>query len=159
FSATSGRAKNMYAALAGARRRYLFGTVLVLSLGAICAWAADPDTKTKTDPPSSPPAAKPAEKTFAFAMDGKPWNSVIEWLTDQPGLQFNSEYMPTGSFNYIGPKGKTYTLNQIIDILNEGLASQKFMIIRREQSFTLLPADKEIDSDLVPRILLEDLDK
>src|SRR5579884_3794772 len=78
------------------------------------------------------PAAKPAQKLFTFDMRGKRWTDVLEWLTDQTGLPVMSggQDWPKGSVTYIPPKGQKYTLPQIIDILNEELIPQKYIIIQ-----------------------------
>src|SRR5206468_5543071 len=52
-----------------------------------------------------------------------------------------------------------YTMPEIIDLINDCLLAEKYIIIRRPSAFTLVPADDEIDPLLVPRIRVEDLDK
>ena len=51
----------------------------------------------------------------------------------------------------------------MIDILNEALLSSaqgnKYYLINRERSFTLIPADEKIDMVLLPRINPEDMSK
>src|SRR5262249_255947 len=48
-------------------------------------------------------------------------------------------------------------LPEVLDILNEALLLQKFLIIRREASLTVLPADERIDPSLLPRIRPDEL--
>ena len=66
-----------------------------------------------------------------------------------------------GTLTFIPPKGKKFTLTEITDILNETLLSQKdkYILIRRAASFTVLPADEKVDPTFVPRVGLDDLDK
>ena len=96
-------------------------------------------------------------------MDGKPWQAVFTWLTDETGKPVITVYKPTGSLTFIGPANKEYTMPEVIDIINEGLLSnsqtQKYYLINRERSFTLIPADEKVDPILVPRIKVEDLVK
>jgi hypothetical protein len=101
------------------------------------------------------------EKTFAFEMRDKPWKQVIEWFVDQSGLAFVGSRTPTGTFSFVGPPNKRYSLPEIIDILNEALLSQRqpYLLLRGERSFRLIPADEKVDPSLVPRVSLEDLDK
>jgi type II secretion system protein D len=101
--------------------------------------------------------AQAAEKTLAFEMRDKPWSSVLEWLSDQTGLPVITTYKPTGTFNFISPKKQQYTIPEIIDILNEALLAQKYLLIRRDQSFTLVPADEKIDPAILPRVRVDDL--
>jgi type II secretory pathway component GspD/PulD (secretin) len=102
---------------------------------------------------------KPEPKTFAFDMADKPWKHVFEWYADQTGLPFVGSNVPTGTFTFIGPRNKKYTLEEITDILNEALLAQKFILVRRAASFTVLPADEKIDPTLLPRVSLDDLEK
>ncbi|HEV3262770.1 MAG TPA: secretin N-terminal domain-containing protein, partial [Gemmataceae bacterium] len=102
--------------------------------------------------------AKPAE-TYAFEMRDKPWSSVLEWLSDLARVPVISTEHPKGTFTFISPRKQTYTVPQIIDIINEALVSQKFLLIRRERSFTLVPADKPVDPAILPRIGIKDLDE
>ena len=114
----------------------------------------------------TPPAASPAPfggKKVAFSFDSKPWAGVFEWLTNQTDLPVITTYKPSGTFTFQGPAGKLYTVPEVIDIINEALLAnsetQKFYLIRRERSFTLVPADEKIDPTLLPRIAMEELDQ
>src|SRR5262249_50322684 len=80
---------------------------------------------------------------------------------DQSGIPVNTILKPTGSMTFIPPKADTsrYTIPEVIDILNEALLNQKFLLIRRETCFTIVAADEKIDPSFVPRLLVEDLDK
>jgi WD40 repeat protein/serine/threonine protein kinase len=117
------------------------------------------DATPKPGDRSETPARR-AEKKYTFEIRNKPWSQVLEWFADQTGLALVGS-APTGTFNFIGQPNKTYTLPQIIDIINEGLLnqSQKFLLIRGERSFRLVPADEELDVSLIPCIHLDDLDK
>ena len=113
---------------------------------------------------SQPPlAVKPAEKTVAFNMEGQRWSTVFQWLVDQTGLKYGSSYIPQGSFTFKSPIDRKYTISEVIDIINEALDSnpdqQRFLLIRRETSFVLVPADEKIDPTLIPRVAPEDLDR
>jgi type II secretory pathway component GspD/PulD (secretin) len=67
---------------------------------------------------------------------------------------------PTGTFTFISPvPGKTYSIPQVIDILNEALAAQKCLIVRREQSMAILPADEPFDARILRRLAPEELDR
>src|SRR5262249_34304525 len=105
--------------------------------------------KTEDDPKK--------EKTYPLEMREQPWARVFEWLSDQTGKPGIANTRPAGTFTFVPAKGKQYTLPQIIDILNEALEAQKFLLIRGEKSFTLVPADEKIDPALVPRVTVEEL--
>jgi type II secretory pathway component GspD/PulD (secretin) len=104
----------------------------------------------------------PQGKRFSFEMRNKPWKDVLTWLTEVTGKPVITTFKPTGSFTFVGPPKKTYSIPEIIDSLNEGLLNsmtQKYCLIHRERSFTLVPADEKIDGSLLPRVSAEDLDK
>src|SRR5262245_55478943 len=74
------------------------------------AWAqpAKPENPPKPAPPE--PTLTLPNKKIAFAMDGKPWAEVFKWLSDETGLPVVYNSRPSGSFSFIGPQKKTYTL-------------------------------------------------
>src|SRR4029077_5322419 len=92
-----------------------------------------------------------------FEMRGKPWTTVFEWLADKTGKEFSSVNYPSGTFNVISPKGKKYTIPQVIDIINDGLLKDKWVLLNRGSSFMIVPADEKIDPALVPRVSIEEL--
>jgi|SRR5262245_56451543 len=109
--------------------------------------------------PPSPAAAKPAapaEKRIIVQFSSAPWAKVFEWLTDQTGLPVVMNFKPTGTFSFAPPKGgQGYTLPEVIDILNEALMQQKCILLRREHSVVVVPADEPIEG--VPRVRLDEL--
>jgi type II secretion system protein D len=144
----------------------------ILGLWALNVAAAPPERmgKADEDPPPVPkqPKADPPKpkkeplKTFQFEKRDQRWKDVIEWLCDKAELPLIGVNMPTGTFTYIGGGKKGHTIPEIIDIINEGLLTnrdtQKFILIRRERSFTLVPADDPIDPALLPRLTPDELD-
>ncbi len=147
----------------------LLATLVVLGAALAAVRAEDPEKPGKSDTPPSQAkpapdtATKPGEKKdlgIAFAMRDKPWSTVLEWLCEQTGYSFVGNIIPkgpTGSFTFIGPKGKTYTAPEVIDILNEGLLQQKFVLIRRDRILKIMPADEKIDPMWLPSISVEEL--
>jgi len=137
---------------------------VVAATGALGALATS--IIAQTPPPAKTPEPKAPEKRVSFEMRDKPWMQVFEWLTDQTGLPVVSQYKPSGSFTFISPRGadklpRNYTIPEIIDILNEGLLAgpetQQYVLIRRQQSFTLVPANEEIRPEILPRVPLDEL--
>jgi RNA polymerase sigma factor (sigma-70 family) len=121
--------------------------------------------RDQPEPPSPPPAAgaapaAPEQKAYTFEMRDKPWAAVFEWYADVSGLPFVGNVKPTGSFTFVSPRpGRRYTLAEITDVLNEALLAQKFILVRRPASFTVLPADERVDPTLLPQVPLDDLEK
>jgi type II secretion system protein D len=118
--------------------------------------------KDKMAPTIINPAApldpnKLAEKTVAFEMRDKPWKAVLEWLSNETGLPIITTATPTGTFSFYGNPRKRYTIPEVIDTLNEALLNQKYVLIRRDASITIVPADMQVDPAIVPRISVDDL--
>jgi len=125
------------------------------------ARATQPD---KAEPPSKsdksadkPDTPKADEKTYAFEMRDKPWAAVFEWYAETTGLAYIGSWKPAGTMTFLPPKGKKYTIPEITDIINEALLGQKGLLVRRDTTFTVLPADGKFDPILVPRVRLQDL--
>ncbi len=129
------------------------------------ATSAEPNQRVISQPPApktdaaAPAKPKADEPTFVFEMRDKPWAAVFEWLNEHSGLPVIYSNKPQGTFNFVPPKDKKYTIPEIIDALNEGLLVHNFLLIRRDQSFLLVPATDRIDPNLVPRVAEADLNK
>jgi type II secretory pathway component GspD/PulD (secretin) len=123
------------------------------------AAAATPSGPAPAD--GGPPAAREDEggpaTRYAFQMRDQPWNNVLEWLTEISGLPVVTSVRPAGTFNYVVRAEATLTLPEIIDVLNDALIQQNFLLIRRDNSFTLVPTDERVPPQLVPFIPLEEL--
>jgi type II secretory pathway component GspD/PulD (secretin) len=145
----------------------------ILGLWALNAGAAPPERMSKADedpppPPKQQPKAEPPKpkreplKTYQFEKRDQPWKQVFEWLSDTTGLPFIGVNYPTGTFTYVGGGKKAHTIPEIIDIINEALLTNKdtnkYILIRRDRSLTLMPADDPIDPYLLKHVTAEDLD-
>jgi uncharacterized protein (TIGR03067 family) len=107
-------------------------------------------------------AKAPEEKRYAFSMKNKPWKEVIDWFADQTGLAFSGAYIPKGTFTFTPPEGKQYTIPEIVDIINEALQAEKdgkYLLIRRTQTFSLVPADEKLPDGNKHSVAIEDLPK
>ncbi len=117
-------------------------TALALSTGV--ARAADPEKKE--------------EKTYPFiAMNGKPWSAVWKWLTEETGKEVINTSGPVSStFSFTGPEKKSYTLPDVIDLINAGLLANsptaKFCLINGDHQFFVVSADEKIDPSYLPHI-------
>jgi len=108
---------------------------------------------------------KAEEKRITFSMGKKPWggrDGVIQWLADQLGKPFVGKYVPLGTFTFIPPvidgKPQTYTLPEVVDIINRGLQDEKFTLLRFQDSFKVVPADELFKPTTErPRITLPEL--
>jgi len=132
--------------------------VLVLSQATLDRAFAQGDKK-------EPAVKPPVLEKYAFEMRDKPWvgtNGVLEWLSDKTKLPVITVHKPTGTFNFISPKnsdGKPlyYTIPEVIDILNDALSQQQYILIRKLASITLLSSDQPIPEQDIPRLTEEEL--
>ncbi|CAN5232711.1 hypothetical protein BH11PLA2_BH11PLA2_25870 [soil metagenome] len=101
------------------------------------------------------------EKTVSFVFDEKPWKSVFDWFAKESGLVFysTSNAMPSGTCTIRTDPNRKYTMSQVVDLLNENMSAQNYIMIRRSQTFTVIPADIKIPKELIHKIPLEDLAK
>ncbi len=106
-------------------------TCLALTFAAISP--AQPDKKDFSTKKVEP-------KRVSLSFRNKPWTEVMEWLSDQTGLPVVGS-IPGGTFTFVPPAGKTYTLVEVIDILNDALESSRLIIVRRQDGYHLVPVD------------------
>src|SRR5262249_1636914 len=134
--------------------------------GRVATSAAPPTTFAA--PPgkeAAPPKkeVKAPEKFYKFTMSGKPWPDVFKWLTELTKKPLVSKSMPRGTCTINPPSGNEYTLAQVVDMINEALLSQeptdRYYLLVRDHTLTLVGADEKIDEHLLPRITEDELDK
>lgn len=141
------------------------GSALVLLALAWGAHGQPAAAQTPSAQLGQPKTTTPTtQKKILFEMRDVPWTNVLEWLSNQTGLPVISSYRPTGTVNFIPPRTsdgpQKYTIPQVVDILNEMLQTQpnnNYILLRRQASFTLWPADKQIPPEIVPRVATEEL--
>ncbi len=102
-----------------------------------------------------------SNKLVTLEFEDARWEEVFRWFTKETGLGFAStDKPPTGTFSFKPPRGadgkvKQYTIKEVIDVLNDALVKKGYVLMRREGSFLMVPADERPDS--VPLVKLSDL--
>ena len=104
-------------------------------------------------------AAAPAEKLVSLHFEKAPWGDVLDWYAKETGLTMITTVKPTGSVDMKPGKDRKFTMGEVTDLINETMAQQKFILIRRHMTFFIQPADEKIDPTLVPRLTLAELAK
>jgi hypothetical protein len=103
---------------------------------------------------------QPAPATYSFAFNKASWTNVLEWLSRITKLPIAQSGL-RGTFTFVPPKRggreRQYTVPEIMDILNEALAAQKLMLIRRQAMLRIFPADEQLDPEQYPLLRIEDL--
>ncbi len=119
--------------------------------------AATPSDPKPTDPKHDPKADAKPEKLYEIRFDNKPWKEVFEFLEAESGLQYLSKDRPTGTWT-VKPT-KKYNLGELIDLMNERLEIDAFVILRKAQSFALHPATEPIPRHWLQTVTEEELEK
>jgi RNA polymerase sigma factor (sigma-70 family) len=109
--------------------------------------------------PSGEEPAKPLpeQKMYTFGFRNTPWADVLAWYAAESGLTDATTEKPTGNVTIMPPKDRKFTFGEITDLINESLMAQKRVLLRRQATFIVVPADEKIDSTLIPRIELSEL--
>ena len=119
-----------------------------------CCCPTEP--RAVTPVPSVKVEAIVAEKLNAFNFVNASWKEVLAWLAKESGLIFLSTENPTGTLTLSSES--QYTLPQLIDLLNEVLEHKNWVVIRREHSFLIHPANVKIPREILHQITLEELE-
>ena len=82
---------------------------------------------------------------------------MLDWFSKESGLTPILTIKPTGSVTIKPPKDRKFTMGEVVDLLNEAMTQQKFILIRRQVSFYIHPSDEKPDGSWVPRIELSEL--
>ncbi|MDY3556027.1 sigma-70 family RNA polymerase sigma factor [Gemmata sp. JC717] len=99
------------------------------------------------------------EKVYRFNFKpGSSWTEVFEAYEKATGLKGTYKAKPTGTFTRLTP-AVSHTLAEFTDIINDALLADRWLLIRREGTFVVVPADEKIDSSLVPRVAPEGLSR
>src|SRR5262249_47998141 len=115
-----------------AARLFVLGTLVVSATWAVATGAAGSGGSIQAEPQAAQTTqangdkAPAPEKKFAFEMRDKPWNTVLEWLADNSGMQVSTTNKPQGTFTFINPKHAQYTIPEVVDILNNALVHQNY---------------------------------
>jgi type II secretion system protein D len=136
----------------------LMALVAIFSLGIVQAQGPDKGDKKE----AAKEQAKEGPKTYGMEFSKAPWAQVLAFLTQITDLPVISPNLPTGAFTFVSPKlpdgtAKKYTVPEVIDILNESLLQQKYMIIRRLASITVWSADEPLDPILIKNVTVDEL--
>lgn len=93
--------------------------------------------------------------TWKFNFYRAPWESVVRNFAQENGLSLMVVAMPTGEFNYFDQR--LYTLTEAIDILNDNLIPNGFLLVRNQNKLTLLSRETGIAEGMVPFVSLRDI--
>lgn len=114
---------------------------------------------TPIEPGESPPDAEPtaAEKKIVFSFSKTPWDVALARFAELADLQLILKFKPPGTFDY--QSSKAVTIPEAIDILNEVLIAEGFVVLRTDRFLTLAPLDQPLPLNQVPVVMPDELSK
>jgi type II secretion system protein D len=101
--------------------------------------------------------AAPLEKKIVFSFSKTPWDVALTRFAELAELQLILQFKPPGTFDYTS--AKAYTIPEALDILNEVLIAQGFVVLRTDRFLTLAALDQPLPINQVPVVAPEDLAK
>jgi hypothetical protein len=99
---------------------------------------------------------RPAERV-SIQFDKTPWDEVLDWYAQRTGLTLITTVGLTGSLTLTPSGDRRFTISEVTDLLNEALAQQNLILVRRTQTFFIHPIDEKIDPTQTPRIDVSEL--
>jgi hypothetical protein len=127
-----------------------YGLAVVLLLSEIELTRAERD---ETIAPAQPEPRKIKLNRNALAS----WPKAFQWLRKETGKPVVTTYKPKGALPIHIPRDAAYTLPELIDLFNEGLADQKLVLIQGPKSFSLVRTDRTVRN--APYVPLAELKK
>ena len=138
----------------GWRLRRWLPAVLLAGFGGHVAALQPPAPPAATAPaPAAPPVE---EKRYSNSFDKASWEVAIAWLEKVTGQRLITTNRPSQTLTL---KVENKTVPEIVDLYNEALAGEKYILVRREQSFGYFAADEKLPKDVIRRVMLAELAK
>jgi hypothetical protein len=135
-----------------------WGLVLAVLL---CGQALPARALAQANPKDRVPEEKPREPQ-RFSLEEREWrwigrNGILNWLSEKTELPVITTMKPAGRFCFRAPRGadgnpQRCTIAEIVDLLNEALAQQQMILVRKIASFTLLDSTQPIPLANYPRL-------
>ena len=101
------------------------------------------------------------EVRLRFSFDRAPWESVLEWLTEEAGLSMHVDEIPAGSLTY--SDDRAFTPDEAIDRINRFLIRTGYTLIRSANLVSVISLDDERRAQLLDvlaeYVTLEELDQ
>lgn len=117
------------------------------------------DKPAQPKPNAEPIDPRKPEKTYPIKFEKVAWKDVFTWYESESGLTRSDSTDLSGVVTLTPPAGKKFTLTELTDLINDALLMEKHLLIRRQATFVIVPADKRVDPTLIPNITVEELPK
>lgn len=97
----------------------------------------------------------PADVGWSFNFQDAPWPVIIRNLAGQFGFSVNFIGSPETTLSYYDEN--TYTAGEALDVLNDHLLMEGFIIIRNGKNLTVVNATNQIPDSLIPFVGVRDI--
>ena len=102
-------------------------------------------------------------RDFTLQFKNEPWTGVFDGLTKLTGYPSCTRQADRHVHIRVADgqerRRRKYTLADMIDIINEGLVQQQFLLVRRRERFVVIPADEKIDLTYFEHVPLSELEQ
>lgn len=113
-------------------------------------------TADRPSPVSGPEVvAGNANQSWSFNFQNAPWPVVIRNLSNQFGFSVDFVETPASALTYFDDN--SYSVDDALDVLNDHLLKEGFIIIRNEHNLTVINASNQIPDNLIPFVGIDDL--
>ncbi|MBL8813557.1 MAG: hypothetical protein JNM43_25550 [Planctomycetaceae bacterium] len=93
---------------------------------------------------------------WTFNFQQAPWTTVIRSFCDSSGYSLQLIAEPTGTFSYYD--SRSYNSTEAIDVFNDHLMVNGFILVREGRRLTLTNATTEIPGNIIPFVTIHQLD-
>lgn len=95
-------------------------------------------------------------QSWTFNFQQAPWTTVIRSFCDSSGYSLQLIAEPTGTFSYYD--SRSYSPTEAIDVFNDHLMVNGFILVRDGRRLTLTNATSEIPGNIIPFVTIHQLD-
>ncbi len=110
----------------------------------------------------APAPAPEGKNRFSAEIRAFPWDATLDLVAEKFGGEIvEARGRPTGTFSLFSPsqgeEPHTYNISEFVELVNEVLVDNHYLLLRRALSWNLLWADQRVEPFLVAHIQPKDL--
>lgn len=94
---------------------------------------------------------------FKLRYDKVPFSRALEHFAEETGLEWVGDRPELGTVTLQSLQGKEYTAAEFVDLLNERLELDNYILIRHAKTFYIHPARQPIDVEKLDTLSVEDI--
>lgn len=106
--------------------------------------------------PAPPGMAPASEQRYSLRFQNAPWSVVLRQCARDFGMSLDMRQTPAGALSYYDENH--YTESQFLDILNDHLLREGFILARNGRKLSLCSALERIDDGAIPFVSLPQVD-